>query len=360
MASEDRPRVLVVGGYGQVGARIAEALAPESTVIVAGRDPRRAAEAAGRIGHAAEGRRVDLRDEDAAEVVAGASLAVVCVDQEDTRFLRACIERGVHYVDVTASDGFFREAETLAPLARERGVSAVLSVGVAPGLSNLLAARACQGLERVERVDILIELGLGDHHGAAAIDWTLGRIGQPFTIHEGGRSRTVHGFAERARMSFPGERARWAYRFDIADQHALHRTLGIEAATWLRLSSPAATTLLAAAARFGPPSDAARRGLARAVARVHVGSRRCGVAARASGPGGTSATCWVIGREEARMTAVVAAAVARQVLAGELPRGVIHSHQGVDLERVLQELRSVPFGIEVSLSPARADRRRLA
>lgn len=350
-------KVLVVGGYGRVGAHISTALASEldSAVVVAGRDRSEARRAAQRIGRGVEGRALDLRGTRFEDTLTGVRLVIVCVDQEDTRFLRACIERGVHYVDVTASDVFFQRAEELSRFAVERGVSVVLSVGVAPGLSNLLAARACATVESAERVDILVELGMGDRHGVAAIGWTLGRLGRSFEIADRGVPRSVRSFGQRALMSFPGERPRWAYRFDISDQHALHRSLGVDAATWLRLSSSVATDALGLAVRSGLVSslgkEHVRNRIARALSRVHVGSRRCGVSARALGIGGASATCWVKGREEARMTAAVATAIARQVLAAKLPRGVIHSHEGVDLEDVVHELELVIPGLEVSLPP---------
>ena len=54
--------ILVVGGYGQVGVGVSERLARAfpGSVIVAGRDPRRAADTARTIGHGAVGRAFDL------------------------------------------------------------------------------------------------------------------------------------------------------------------------------------------------------------------------------------------------------------------------------------------------------------
>lgn len=355
MSRDERRRVLVVGGYGKVGALIASDLASglESGVIVAGRDAGAARRVAQRIGRGAGSRVVDLHAFRADDVLDGVGVAIVCVDQEEPSFVEACVERGIHYVDVTASDAFFRAVERLDGAAADRGVSVVLSVGVAPGLSNLLAARACGALEKAQRVDVLVELGLGDQHGTAAIEWTLGRIGREFQVEESGVRTTVRSFGQRARMSFPGERPRWAYRFDISDQHALQRTLGVDAATWLRFSSSTATALLGFGVRrdlTGPLRHGrVRSRLARALSRVRVGSQRCGVAARALAEDGTSAVACVIGREEARMTAAVAAVVARQVLAGELPNGVVHAHQGVDLAEVLRGLERVTPGIVVSL-----------
>lgn len=52
----------------------------------------------------------------------------------------------------------------------------MLSIGLAPGLTNLLAAHAHRLLDEVTELDIFIMLGLGDRHGKAAMEWICKRI----------------------------------------------------------------------------------------------------------------------------------------------------------------------------------------
>jgi saccharopine dehydrogenase-like NADP-dependent oxidoreductase len=54
--------ILIVGGYGVVGRRIAAELAPDypDRVIAAGRNPARAEEIAASIGHGVRGRKIDI------------------------------------------------------------------------------------------------------------------------------------------------------------------------------------------------------------------------------------------------------------------------------------------------------------
>src|SRR5689334_8475387 len=100
----DATAILIVGGYGVVGRRIAAELAVDhpGRVVVAGRDARKADAAAAAIGHAARGRRIDVRSgpsiEDALEDV---QLVVSCVDQPGRPLLHAAIARGLSYTDVT-------------------------------------------------------------------------------------------------------------------------------------------------------------------------------------------------------------------------------------------------------------------
>ncbi|WP_141332951.1 saccharopine dehydrogenase NADP-binding domain-containing protein [Myxococcus sp. AB025B] len=168
-------QMLIVGGYGQVGQAVARALAPEypGRVVIAGRSRERAEAFAAGLGHGARGMALDVHAEGAAARLDGVGLVVMCVDQEQDTFVRACLEAGVDYVDVTARHASLVAFERLDTVARRSGATAVLSVGVAPGVSNVLAARAVAGMERVERLDLFVLLGAGDAHGDAALSHPL-------------------------------------------------------------------------------------------------------------------------------------------------------------------------------------------
>lgn len=67
--------------------------------------------------------------------------------------LRAVIEAGKNYCDISFMPEDFLEADDAA---RERGVTAIVDCGVAPGLSNILAARAVATLDECEGIDIYV------------------------------------------------------------------------------------------------------------------------------------------------------------------------------------------------------------
>jgi saccharopine dehydrogenase-like NADP-dependent oxidoreductase len=75
------------------------------------------------------------------------------------RLLRLVIEAGKPYADIAFMSEDFLE---LDGVARERGVTAVVDCGVAPGLSNLLCGRAEHELGSVEQMLILVG-GLPKH-----------------------------------------------------------------------------------------------------------------------------------------------------------------------------------------------------
>lgn len=219
-------------------------------------------------------------------------------------------------MDVTASDGFFRQVEEFDNLARDKGGSAILSAGLAPGLTNLLVKACTETMDRAESTQIGIMLGLGDEHGAAAINWTLAGF------------RSAERMRERIGAIAFGSppRDHPAMVFDFADQHVVRRTLGLaEARTLLTFDSAALGRILLAVL----PHIAANRALSsvarRFMLRLRFGSDRAALAVEVSGHrGGRAATARAVleGRKEAEITALVAALVVKHALLAESAPGV--------------------------------------
>ena len=95
--------ILIAGGYGVVGHRIAAQLAPDygDRIIVAGRSLEQATTSARAIGHGARGREVDV-NVPSSIAVALDDVAVVmsCIDQRERNLLHAVIDRGLAYTDM--------------------------------------------------------------------------------------------------------------------------------------------------------------------------------------------------------------------------------------------------------------------
>lgn len=248
---------------------------------------------------------------------------------------------GIHYIDVTASYDFFSRVEKLDHAAVAGGAIALLSVGLAPGISNLLARRTYEFLDRTDRTDITIMLGLGDAHGQAAIEWTIDHLDGSYTVEEAGRSRLVGSFTDGRAVSLGAPWGkRQAYRFNFADQHVLVRTLGIPAvATRLCLDSAWMTGLLHMLKLAGITRLLAFNPIRTAAVRV-FGSMRFGSDAfalkvEASGildgkP--VIAECLLHGSNESAMTAKAAAAAAASLYRAARDPGVYHIEQLFRLE----------------------------
>jgi hypothetical protein len=312
---------MVVGGYGAVGQLLCRELARggDLEVVVAGRRLEAAASLASELEAAA--RVIDLRDPATwPEAAAGVDLVVMCMDQQSTQFVSFLFGLGIDYVDVTASDDFFLQLERLPAPRRS---AALLSVGCAPGLSNILAAHCVGRLDRADDVEIGMLFGLGDAHGDAALEWLAGRI---FDVSRKRGSMAVD-FGRRW-----GKRA--AFFVDFSDQHALMRTLPINRAeTRVCLESRLATGLL-----FGLAGSFAGSRIVRALTTasfkaVKVGSAACVMSVSATGMReGSPAvnTVRFYAENEALTTARLAALMIRGFLAHHPRTGIWHSHQIID------------------------------
>lgn len=342
--------VLVVGGYGNVGQRIARLLAKEcgDRLLIAGRHKGRAQRFAAAVNGRA--RVIDIANpESFAGALQGVKLVVMCLDTADLKFAHACIAQGAHYIDITATYAVIERLGYLHDLARANKVTMITSVGLAPGLTNLLAKACVQSSPgKVGHIDLHLLFGLGDHHGRAALEWTVDRLGQPFEIAAADGQRTVIPFQDSANAEFPpplGERA--TYRFDFSDQHTLPHTLNVPSvSTWLTFDDAGLARRLSRLARTGVLQWTRYRWLRHLtillLRLLRAGSSRFAVCVQGTNDSDTAkVTCFTAtGVEESHATAVIAAETVRQVLAEASESGVFQLDQRyslVDFDAVLAE-----------------------
>lgn len=331
--------ILIIGGYGAVGRVIALALANKfpGQVIVAGRSYEKARALAQESDEKIRPYQVDLTTAHGnLEILDGVAVVVMCLDVPDVQFLQACLQRGIHYVDITAEDAILQQIEALDGVAKANGSTAILSVGLSPGLTNLLARHAQAQFETLHHVEIHGLVGLGEAHGAAAAHWTLQNLNANYTVRENGRTRQVSSFGEHKQAHFPeGLGRRRVYRFNLADQHVVVRTLGLTSvSTWITFD-PVLFAWLMAFMRWSGLSKLLRyRWIEDAIVKmstaVQFGAEKFAIQVEARGEKdgrALSQTYTVSGDGQGRATALVAAQVVKQLFTGTFPAGVFHSEQ---------------------------------
>lgn len=139
-------RILVLGG-GLVGSAIARDLASDTNFKVSVADVNEDVVAKARM-YGARGVYANLASPDTVRILAGEADLVIGALPGFMGFaaLRAVIEAGRNIVDIS----FFPEnCLDLDEFARERGVTAVVDCGLAPGLGNVLMGRATRELDTV-------------------------------------------------------------------------------------------------------------------------------------------------------------------------------------------------------------------
>jgi hypothetical protein len=319
-------RVLVIGGYGAVGREAATALTAHADVLVAGRHPERARPVPG-----TSSVRLDLaHDDQIAAALDGADTVLMCAENGNARVAEAALARGIGYVDISATPAVLSAIEQLHGPG-----TAVLSVGLAPGVTNLLSRHVSERAPG-SPVRIGVLLGSGERHGTAAVEWTVDGLGQEMPA---GPSSWAAAFPE------PYGR-RTVHAFPFADQHTLRSTLGVaDVRTGLALDSRLMTGLLGAAGRPAVAGllkrrPAIRQAAVKALGAVHVGSDGFAVTVEAG-----AVVASFSGRRQSRATGLFAAQVIRRL--PNLPAGVHHIEQLVDPTEFLTELATDNFTLRL-------------
>ncbi|GJL49186.1 MAG: hypothetical protein NPIRA01_04130 [Nitrospirales bacterium] len=349
----EQDKILVAGGYGQVGRVIAHELSSQfpGQVIVAGRSRANAEALATELGHGTQASQINVYDSGMLdEILDDVCLVIMCLDQREISFVRTCLELGINYIDLSAQYDFLKKVGSLDTTAKEHGATALLSVGLAPGLSNLLAAYAKRQFDDLTHLDIFIMLGLGDVHGHAAIAWLIDNLDAEFFVHDGGVPLRVKSFHESRACHFPGiSEKQTAFRFNFSDQHVIPQTLRIPSvSTWLCFDSSFVTRRISMLAKRGL-GRLARLKILRVLtinllSKFRMGSDICTVMVQAHGPINGEQTLReynVTGHGEAKLTGFVAAEAAQLVMRGGLAKGVFHLEQLVNPGDFFHQLSTV-------------------
>lgn len=331
-------KLLIVDGYSQVGRVISAMLGEKfpGRVIAAGRNYHEAEAFSAITGGKVLPLALCIHGFTNVEFLQGVKLVVMCVERPDITVIRECLRRGIHYVDLSASYKWLPQIESMQHSAKKGGATAVLSVGLAPGLTNLLATCNKRLLDKARHLDIFIMLGLGEIHGEAAVRWTVENANSEFNIHDGGKVKQFRSFEDGKEIVFPeGMGRRKAFRFNFSDQQVLVKTLDIRSAsTWLCFDSALATWGFALGKKTGLfrllRFKTAREFLVRAFRAVHFGSDQFAIRVDMQGVADRQTThlaSAITGRNERYATGIVAAEVAERLYTGSYPAGVHHIEQ---------------------------------
>ena len=247
--------ILIAGGYGAVGRYLSAELARRypDAVIVTGRDLRKAEACVREIGYGARPMALDVSDHDAvcAALIDVAAVAN-CVPDHTHHLLRAAVDRGLAYTDITP---FLirRELREIAERARATGARIVGGEGLAPGITSIMARAAADQLETVDTVTAALFFSLGDAFGPASLDFFTAELSAEFEVSIEGAMERVRSFSDPRIVEFPAPIGRRvAYRAPFADQFSYPLTLGARTAgTWLALDPAWLGRMVAAASRLG-------------------------------------------------------------------------------------------------------------
>jgi saccharopine dehydrogenase-like NADP-dependent oxidoreductase len=322
--------ILIAGGYGIVGRRIAAELGPDyaGRIVVAGRSQARANEAAAAIGHGVRGRCIDITTPSSiAAALAGVAVVISCIDQPDRALLWAAVERGLAYTDITphlTELGRGAGYERIDAAARTSGARLVLGTGIVPGISNMMACALADAIGGADEIETSLLLDATDVSGPASFDYFLQELAMSFNVHVDGKDRSVRAFSAPRVVDYPRPVGpRLSYLFPFSDQVLYPRTMGVKTAiTRLAIEPARLSSALALATRTGISQILAVEAIRHAIARRRKSAsseKGARFALRVDvRHGDRSRHATLCGRAQADAAAAGAAGVARALIEGEV------------------------------------------
>lgn len=224
-------RILLVGGYGVVGAQVAELLRrhhPQLRLVIAGRTLASAQALANRLGNA-EVLTIDTHAPDPLSAAGKLAAVAGLVHDPDDHLLRAAIRRGIAYVDITR--GTTAQARAFVTAALESPTAPVLfASNWMAGVPAILAADAARAFSGVDSINLSILFDRNDKTGPDSAD-AGGGLAEAMTVRTGGTWKTVAPMSAPARVRFPSGRTRTVFRMNMADVTTLAQATGAKDVT---------------------------------------------------------------------------------------------------------------------------------
>lgn len=218
-------KTLVLGGYGNFGARICRALAGDAAIqlMVGGRDLGRAQALARELGVRAQGVAIDLAGADFASRLKQLGIELLIhtagpFQQQAYGVAEAAAAAGCHYIDLADGRRFVCDfASAMNPAFLVAGRVAVSGASTVPALSSAVVDHLCAGWQRIDTIDICIAPAQTAPRGRATIEAVLSYCGEPIQVWTDGRWQARVGWGRPEKVEFARLRPRLGALCDIPD-----------------------------------------------------------------------------------------------------------------------------------------------
>lgn len=208
-------RVVVLGGYGNFGARICRALADDGSRIEV--------IAAGRTARSGKSVQLDLSSAEFPQRLRSLAPGIVihCAGPfqgQDYRVAAAAISAGAHYVDLADGREFVaRFAAHNDAAARAAELLAISGASTVPALSSAVVDSLAGRFRQVAEIQVSIAPGQRAPRGTATMAGVFSYAGRSFKWLNDGAPVDAWGWQELRRLRFARLGTRWAAACDIPD-----------------------------------------------------------------------------------------------------------------------------------------------
>lgn len=199
-------KVLILGGYGTFGGRLAALLADEArlTLVIAGRSLGQAQAFCAALAARATLIPAAFDREGDVDAQLGTVAPDLVVDAsgpfqaygDPYRVVRAAIARGIPYLDLADGSDFVKGVAQFDAAARERGVFVLSGVSSFPVLTAAVTRRLSRDMARVETISGGIAPSPYAGVGQNVIRAIAGYAGQPVKLVRAGAPATAHALTE--------------------------------------------------------------------------------------------------------------------------------------------------------------------
>ena len=224
-------RVLILGGYGNFGKRIAAALvAKDIPVLIAGRNLQKAEAMAASLGDKA--RPVSLDAEMALEGQLSVLKPTVVINTvgpfqgASYQIAESCIAQGVHYVDLADGRDFVSGITALDDAAKAAGVVVISGASTVPGLSSAVVEHFKSEFSEIELMRFGISPGQQAERGLATTQGVLSYVGKPLSPYASIKAQT-YGWQDIYQQDYPVIGKRWMANCEVPDLDLLPARYGI-------------------------------------------------------------------------------------------------------------------------------------
>lgn len=223
-------RILVLGGYGNFGKRIAENLSAinEITVIIAGRNSAKAERLckdldSNGVNTALETAVLDINSRSLVDELKSLRPDLVIhtsgpFQGQNYRVPEACIAADSHYIDLADDRRFVCDITSLDGQAQAQGLLLVSGASSVPGLSSTVIDKLADEFSELEDIDFAIAPGNQAERGAATVHGILSYTGHPFSVFNKGKWVNRYGWMDPRQLDFGATIGkRWLANVDIPD-----------------------------------------------------------------------------------------------------------------------------------------------
>jgi len=215
-------RVVILGGYGVFGSRLAELLVRDGhDVVITGRDAAKLSEFAKRLNcrHVA----LDHRSDPLAlfgvrpEVVVDAAGPFQSYVNDPYIVPRLCLEHGADYLDLSDDAEFTQGIIQLDDRARSRSRRLLSGASSVPGISSAITAYLCAGMDEVTLIDTAIVPGNRAPRGASVISSIVSQLGTKSRVFRGGVWRSQLCWSDARQIELAPNLSRTARFIEVPD-----------------------------------------------------------------------------------------------------------------------------------------------